>query len=59
MATNAEIRDKNNSMLFKLLKIEKENIGIKVKGLSESILEAKAVMSQEEVAYVEKLVAEL
>ena len=56
MATNAELRVVQNTGLFKLLKIKKDNAGIKIIGLDEAIAEAKSSMSAEEVAYVEKQV---
>jgi ABC-type arginine transport system permease subunit len=48
-----------NTTLFKWLKLKKDNSGVKIIGLDEAIAEAKSAMSAEEVAYVEKLVAEL
>jgi len=59
MATNAELRVVQNTGLFKLLKMKKDNSDIKVIGLDEAIAEAKSSMSAEEVAYVEKQVSEL
>ncbi|MCL2035870.1 MAG: hypothetical protein FWG83_00590 [Oscillospiraceae bacterium] len=59
MADSAGIKLSTNSSLFRLLRIKQENAGITVKGLNKAIQETKAVMSQEEVAYVEKLVVEL
>ena len=44
--------------LFDLLSIEKANEGSKVKKLSETINRAKASMTKEQIAWVEKLVNE-
>jgi hypothetical protein len=61
MANAIEIRTTQKSSLFKLLKLEIENkkAGIEVKGLYELIIETKTVMEAEDVAYVEKMIAEL
>ena len=59
MATNAELKVVQNIGLFKLKKIKKDNPGINIKGLDEAIAETESSMSAEEVAYVEKKVAEL
>jgi len=57
MATNLEIRLVQKTSLFKLLKLKKENG--EVKGLDEVIIETKTAMEAEDVAYVEKMIAEL
>jgi hypothetical protein len=59
MATNAELRVIQNTGLFKLLKIKKDNPDIKIKGLDEAIAETRVSMPAEDVAYVEKEVTEL
>jgi len=58
MPNLAEIKITQNSYLFELLDIKKQNSGQEVKGLDRAILALKATMSQEEIAYVEKLVNE-
>jgi len=61
MANAIEIRTTQKTTLFKFLKLEKENkkAGIEVKGLKDLIIEAKTAMEAEDVAYVEKMIAEL
>ena len=46
-------------MLFRLLKLQRENEGIAIKGLREQIAEARATMSEEDTAKVEKEIAAL
>ena len=58
MASTTELRVFQKDKLFDLLIIEKENAGIVVKGLARHILKAKSVMEQEDIAHVEKLVAQ-
>jgi len=57
MATNNEIRVYQKDTLFKLLVLKKEEG--ETKGLNKLIIQTKAVMEAEDVAYVEKMVAEL
>ena len=45
--------------LFELLMLEKENKGIEIKRLKEAISGAKASMKKENIAWVEKMIAEL
>jgi len=59
MPNLAEIKITQNNQLFKFLKLKKDNSDLVIKGLDNMILELKASMPQEEIAYVEKLVAEL
>ena len=61
MASSTEIRATQKTELFRILKLEKANEkrGIKVEGLRELIIELKAPMEAEDVAYVEKIIAEL
>jgi len=58
MATNNEIRILQTSFLFKLLKLQKRllvaNSQIDLKDLRDLIIEARATMTQEEVAWVQK-----
>ena len=61
MASSIEIRAAQKSELFRLLKLKRlnEKAGIKVEGINELITELKVPMEAEDVAYVEKLIAEL
>jgi len=58
MASSAELRIFQKDKLFDLLVIEKMNPGLKIKGLGSQIRKAKSVMEQEDIAHVEKLVAQ-
>ena len=59
MATNLEIEKEQMEKLFDLLMIKKENSGIKVNKLGESINRTKAGMKKENIAWVEKMVEEM
>jgi len=59
MATNLEMQTAQRAHLFSLKKLEKLNKGTTVKGLKDMIIGAEAVMPEEDVAYVEKKIAEL
>lgn len=59
MATDNELRTNQKDLLFKLLRLEKRNAGSTVIGLRDDIIEAKAKMIQEDVAYVEKMIDSL
>ncbi|MCL2637951.1 MAG: hypothetical protein FWD48_06210 [Oscillospiraceae bacterium] len=61
MASNVEIRVIQKTELYDLLALKKQNDknGIKVGGLNELINKKKATMEAEDVAYVEKMIAEL
>ena len=59
MATSLEIQVEQKKRLFQLLSLKKINANIVVKGLDELIIATKAEMQQEDVAWVEKMVAEL
>jgi len=61
MATNMEMIVEQRTRLFFLLKLKKVNNakGIAVEGLEELIIQTEAVMQEEDVAYVEKMVARL
>ena len=59
MANELEIREKQKDKLFDFLVLLKLNEGYKIKGLNRMISKAKALMSKEDIADVEKLVAEL
>ena len=61
MGTSLELRTSQKDKLFDLLviKMENEKAGIEVKGLKSVITKAKALMEQEDIAFVEKMVKEL
>jgi len=59
MASNSEMRVAQKDKLYDLLKIKADNKDIEIKGLKEAIVKAKSVMEAEDVAYVEKMIAEL
>ena len=58
-ASNFEIQANQKDTLFELLELEKLNPDIKITGLERKITRAKAVMSQEDIAHVEKLINSL
>jgi len=57
MATPKEINKESAERLFDLLVIEKLNAGKEVAGLATAIARARASMSEEIIAWVEKQVA--
>jgi len=59
MANELEIREKQKDKLFDFLVLLKLNEGSKIRGLNRMISKAKALMCKEDIADVEKLVAEL
>ena len=61
MPTNMEIRVAQKDKLFTLMKLKKvnEKAGISVVGLNDMIIEAEAVMEQEDVALIKDKVKEL
>jgi len=61
MASGMEIRTVQKAELYDLLMLKKQNDkdGIKVSGLNELINKKEAAMEAEDVAYVEKKIAEL
>ena len=59
MATNTELREKQTERLFDLLELEIQNPGVLINGLNKLIARAKASMLKEDVAWVEKSIAEL
>ena len=59
MTTLLEIQVEQQKRLFQLLRLKKINAEIVVKGLDELIIATKAEMQQEDVAWVEKMVAEI
>jgi hypothetical protein len=56
MASTLEIKERQRHHLNVLLNIKKSNAGYEVKGLQLEIKNAVAVMEQEDVAWVEKIV---
>jgi hypothetical protein len=58
MASTPELRREQTERLFDLLRLKRENEGYEVKCLDEMIRRAKASMTQEDVSWVEKLIAE-
>lgn len=58
MSTSDEIRKEQNDRLFDLLKLKQLNQDIEVKGLNDLIKKLKASMTQEDVAWVEKVLSE-
>ena len=56
MAIAIEVRERHKQQLRILLVIKKANPDIKVEMLQEEIVNAVAVMEQEDVAWVEKIV---
>ena len=59
MPSAIELRSIQKRMLFTLKKIESDNAPATVKGLHEHIIALQAEMEQEDVALVEKLIAEV
>ena len=61
MPTNLELRVAQKDKLFTLHKLKKmnEKEGVKVIGLENEIVEAEAVMEQEDVALVKEKITEL
>ena len=61
MANITEIRLIQNNNYFALLRLRavNEKAGIKVKGLASLLAQAKAVMSKEDIAWVEQQISEL
>jgi len=58
MASILEIQVEQKKRLYQLLKLKKDNEGYDIKGLNELIKATRAEMQQEDVAWVEKIVAE-
>jgi len=59
MATNMEMQKADRSHLYSLLKLKKVNKGIEIKELNALINQVESTMQAEDVAYVEKKVAQL
>ena len=56
MASAIEVREKYRGLLLVLLELKKNNQDHSVIGLQEAIMRAIALMDQEDVAWVEKVV---
>jgi len=56
MASSIEVRERHKHHLCVLLNLKKDNAGYAVIGLEKEIRDAVAVMEQEDVAWVEKIV---
>ena len=59
MATNYEVIAEQRRRLFMLMRIRAANKGLEIKELNEQILTTESEMQQEDVAWVEKKIAEL
>ncbi|MCL2225971.1 MAG: hypothetical protein FWB96_13470 [Defluviitaleaceae bacterium] len=59
MATKTEMQVEQKRLLYKLLKLKKDNAKVNVIGLNELINQAEAEMDEEDVAWVEKKIAQL
>ncbi|MDR2183021.1 MAG: hypothetical protein LBE55_02495 [Clostridiales bacterium] len=59
MASHLEIRERQRDKLYTLLKIKLDNKDMPIKGLKEEINATEAVMDEEDVAWVEKKIAQL
>ena len=57
MANTLEIKERQKHLLNVLLTIKKANEGKEVAGLQKAINDAVAVMEQEDVSWIEKIVA--
>ncbi|MCL2363426.1 MAG: hypothetical protein FWC71_02045 [Defluviitaleaceae bacterium] len=53
------LRSLYKGKLYDLLLLKKLNDGIEIKGLGELIIRTELMMSEEDVAYVEKIIAKL
>ena len=59
MANQIEKEEEQINRLFDLLKLEKDNPGVKIVGLNVLIARAKAPMKKEHIAQVIQMIAEL
>jgi len=57
MPAMIELRTTQKRMLFMLMKLERDNPGIKIAGLRDQIIAFQTEMEQEDVALVEKMIA--
>ncbi|MCL2696926.1 MAG: hypothetical protein FWE74_02455 [Oscillospiraceae bacterium] len=60
MASSIEIRATQKTALYEILMLKKQNdkAGTKVAGLNQLVTKMKVAMEAEDVAYVEKMIAE-
>ena len=59
MANLQELDQIYKDRLFDLLKLQKDNQGTKINGLDGMIARAKAPMTEESIAWVEKLISSI
>jgi hypothetical protein len=59
MPTNRELQVEQRRRLFMLLKLKKDNGNNKIIGLNDMIIATEAEMEEEDVALVEKKIAQL
>jgi hypothetical protein len=59
MPSAPELKKLTKDELFDLKKLERDNAGYDVKGLKDLIIKKEAGMDEEDVAYVEKKIAQL
>jgi hypothetical protein len=59
MPSNRELQVEQRRRLFMLLKLQKDNGIDKIIGLNEMIIATEAEMEEEDVAWVEKKIAQL
>ncbi|MCL2356167.1 MAG: hypothetical protein FWC70_03255 [Defluviitaleaceae bacterium] len=59
MATNTELKIILNKKLYDLKKLKKRNPDKEIAELEDMILETEAIMEQEDVAWVDKKIAQL
>jgi len=58
MATNAELKMVQKDKLYDLLKLKSDNAGSHINGLDDLINKTEAIMEEEDVAWVEKKIAQ-
>ena len=59
MPSNVELRREQKMRLFQIKKVKADNPGVLIKGLDELIILIEAEMEAEDVAWVEKKLAQL
>jgi len=55
---DARMLAERKKQLFVLMELKTQNKGIEIKGLDNRIIDAKVVLRQEDVAWIEKLIRE-
>ncbi|MCL2421961.1 MAG: hypothetical protein FWD03_08900 [Defluviitaleaceae bacterium] len=58
MATNAELKMVQKDKLYDLLKLKYDNADSNINGLDDLINKTEAIMEEEDVAWVEKKIAQ-